>query len=281
MAWQAAGGSRLRWFVIACLSGTLVAAACAAGGGEGDDGSGNGGSVSTSTGTGLVGGSDGGTGGLGGIGGSTGGEGGTELPCDEDPCKLVLPQCGCSPGEKCHLNGGDGTRSCVPDGTIDPNEACSGSNCKAGGLCLSLGSLSTCYSHCAVDEDCGGAGAVCIIKLNDGQGGTYPERFCSVNCDPPSGVGCSVPGSKCEAAYSQDELKSFSICVTAGTGTQGADCTANGMEDCASGFGCFVAGTVTQCLQYCNMGAPQCQAGTCQNLATPIVIGSVTYGVCQ
>ncbi len=276
MAWRAAGGCQLRWVALVCLAGTVVAAACAAGGGN--EGEGNGGSTSTSTGTAGTGGGNGG-GGTGGLGGSTSsGEGGTEPPCAEDPCKLVLPQCGCGPGEKCALDGSDGTRSCEPDGTVDIAEECSGSNCKAGGLCLTWSSLSSCFKYCNVDEDCGVGGAICIMQL-----GEYPERFCSVNCDPPGGVGCNVPGSKCEALYSQDDLKWFTLCAMAGTGTYNADCSVNGLEDCAAGYGCFTNGTDHFCLQYCNMGAPQCQMGTCSDLATPIFIGNppVQYGVCQ
>ncbi|RLB56609.1 MAG: hypothetical protein DRI90_18575, partial [Deltaproteobacteria bacterium] len=240
MAWRAAGGSRLRWLVLACLSGTVVAAACATGGGDGDEGSGNGGSTSTSTGVGLAGG--GGSGGLGGTGGTTSGTGGTEPPCDEDPCKLVLPQCGCDGGEKCELEGQDGTRSCKPDGTIDIGEECS-DNCKAGGLCLTWSSLSSCFKYCDTDQDCGGFGGICIMQLGD-----FPERFCSTNCDPPSGAGCAVAGSKCEALYSQDDLKWFTLCAMAGTGTHNADCSANGLEDCAAGYGCFTDSTNHFCL---------------------------------
>ena len=56
----------------------------------------------------------------------------------------------------------------------------------------------------------------------------------------------------------------------------------NGTADCGAGLGCFNDGMMnTFCLQWCNMGAPQCNVGLCNNLQTPIVVGSVTYGVCQ
>ncbi|MBW2454540.1 MAG: hypothetical protein JRI68_08515 [Deltaproteobacteria bacterium] len=250
----------------------MIAAACATGGGNNDDGNGTGGSTS-STGSGGEGGIAGG-GGSGGIGGTTSGTGGTEPPCEEDPCKLVPPQCGCDPVEKCALNPADGTRSCIADGTVDVGDECS-ANCKAGGLCLTWSSFSQCFKYCATDDDCSGFGSICIMQLQD-----YPERFCSVNCDPPSGNGCDVAGTKCEALYSQDDLKWFTLCAMAGTGTQLADCATNGLQDCADGYGCFNDGNQDVCLQYCNMDSPSCAAGTCQDISNPIMIGSAHYGVC-
>jgi hypothetical protein len=188
--------------------------------------------------------------------------------------------------EKCDLNPADGTRSCVADGTIDVNAACSGNTCKAGGLCLNFIDLSICYQYCATDEDCQGGGGLCIVQLNDGQGGVYPEKFCSVNCDPPSNAGCDQPNGKCVTAYSDTEFKWFTNCAGAGTGTQGSDCTANGHADCAPGFGCFlVNSTDNQCLQYCMVQTPVCGTGTCQSLPSPgpMLIGNnppVEYGAC-
>jgi hypothetical protein len=43
----------------------------------------------------------------------------TGTPCDEDPCKLVAPQCGCGADEMCTLAGG-GTRVCTDEGSRAP-----------------------------------------------------------------------------------------------------------------------------------------------------------------
>ena len=90
-------------------------AACATGGGTGGDDDG----PETSSSTGGA-----GTGGVAtttGTGGTTTttGTGGTSTGsmCEEDPCKLVAPQCGCGPGEKCQWD--NDMRSCVADGTAD------------------------------------------------------------------------------------------------------------------------------------------------------------------
>jgi len=273
MAWRGAGGSRLRWLALFGLVGTMIAVACATGGGDAEDENGTGGTTS-STGSGGDGGTGGTTSGTGGTTSGTGGTGGTETPCDEDPCKLVLPQCGCDPAEKCALNPADGTRSCVADGTVDIEGACSG-NCKAGGLCLTWAGFSMCFKYCEVNEDCGGFGSICIMQLQN-----YPERFCSVNCDPPSGNGCNEAGTKCEALYSQDDLAWFTLCGMAGTGTHMSPCSSNGVEDCAAGYGCFNDGNQDVCLQYCNLDSPSCTTGVCQDINNPILIGSAHYGVC-
>src|SRR5262245_55781695 len=60
-------------------------------------------------------GGDGGVGGDGGMGGMAGlgGSGGEPEMCSEQPCKLVLPQCGCGETDQCSLTL-DGMRVCQP-----------------------------------------------------------------------------------------------------------------------------------------------------------------------
>ena len=202
--------------------------------------------------------------------------GGTLAPCDEDPCKLTVPQCGCFPGDKCSFSAGN--RLCRADGTVPPQGTCSANNCAAGALCLNLWGLSTCHSFCEDDMDCQGGGGKCLMQLGDGNGGQYDQLFCSDNCDPPSSQGCSEPNSKCEIGMT-DMNVGFTVCAGAGSGTQGQACT--DPNDCAAGFSCVTIDDMEQCARYCNMGQPQCMGvEQCLGFSTPLMIGSIEYGVC-
>jgi len=109
-------------------------------------------------------------------------------------------------------------------------------------------------------------------------GDTGMQMFCSDNCDPVSNVGCNVPGSKCLASLSSTNV-GFSVCVGSGSGTQGQACT--DPDDCAAGFNCANIDSVLQCARYCNVNSPQCMGvETCLPYSTPLIIGSIEYGVC-
>jgi hypothetical protein len=221
-------------------------------------------------------------GGMGGMGGGTtvttggmGGMGGTPIPCDDDPCKLTLPQCGCTADQKCDYNSNAGTRSCVADGTIPAQGECAGDNCAAGALCLNLYSLSTCHAYCDSDMDCQGGGGKCLMTINGDMGN---QMFCSDNCDPVSSVGCNVPGSKCIGSLTTMNV-GFSVCVGSGSGTQGQPCSLP--NNCAAGFQCVNDGMTDLCARYCNMASPQCMGiEQCIGFNTPLLIGSIEYGVC-
>jgi hypothetical protein len=276
----ATGKSKVRVALSWCAASAAVAlafVACAAGTDRNDlDGIGSGGSPSVSgAGAGST-----GTQGQGGpsssVASSTTGQGGNPM-CDEDPCKLVLPQCGCQSGQQCIFQ--NGQRLCVTDGSDDVGDECSGISCKAGAMCLSLGSLATCRKFCDGDSDCSGFGGVCVIQIGGFERPDDPT-FCSDNCDPPSGTGCPTSG-KCELGLADDMVTFFTMCGGAGTGTEGAPCT-NTFNDCAGGYGCLTnpSTSMTECMRWCNMATPNCSVGTCSPINPPGIIGSIEYGVC-
>ena len=246
-----------------------VAFTCAKGGGDGDETIP---SSTQSTGGGGTGGSAGmgGIGGMGGMGGQ-GNEGGT---CDEMPCKLVEPQCGCADAEACTLVQGE--RSCQPNGTKEEGENCQGLNvCVAGNLCVNYGGLGTCRHFCNVDTDCKQPGGACVLELNNVM---PPQSVCSDNCDPPSNTGCIAMGGKCDLFLSMT-MQWFTVCAPTGPGMQDAPCTDSG--DCALGYGCINDGMVELCRHYCDTQAPACPGVTmCAGFNTPATVGAKTYGAC-
>jgi hypothetical protein len=243
-------------------------------------------------------GGDGGSGAVGGQGaGSVGGNGGADpgpgpgpggnggsgagTPCDEDPCKLTSPQCGCADGEKCTLDN-DGGRLCVEEGTAAPNAQCGANqDCVAGSICLGESSVGYCAPFCDVDTDCGSP-TICALELGDGQGGTIPDvTMCSSTCNLANASGCPS-GLGCVLAQEADGLERFfTMCFAAGTATSGA-CPDPGV--CAPGFGCYNNGTADVCIQNCNVNAPVCGAGTCVPIndanGQPIVVNGFAVGAC-
>ncbi|MDI3289770.1 hypothetical protein [Polyangium sp. 15x6] len=215
---------------------------------------------------------------------SSSGSGGSSA-CNETPCKLVSPQCGCAAGEMCDIDG-TGERACVPAGSAPIGALCGIDNdCAAGGICLATTpTISTCGEFCSTDAQCTAPGGLCVIKLNDGSGGQVPGvTLCSENCNATTNVGCAA-GTACtfgrEAA---GQMRLYTTCREAGSGTQNSACTDD--TDCAATYGCFNTGT-DECLKYCNVNAPSCPSGTtCTpitigNDAVEVIIGNVTYGAC-
>jgi hypothetical protein len=282
----------------------LMLAACAKAastGGEGGDGSGPGGGVTTAGNT-TAGNTSSGTSSTGSDTTSTGSDTtstsstttstgssatstGSGPVCAESPCKLTLPQCGCAGGEQCTV--GASGRSCIPVGNVGNGQVCAGPECSPGLLCLQITpAVSTCGKFCATDADCTAPGGLCILKLNDGNGGSIPNVvMCTENCDPTTGVGCPVAGTSCQLAQEpMGQMRFLTHCIGAGAGVQGVSCTTS--ADCASKFSCLnidpnnpTAGT---CLKYCKASNPNgCPAGTtCKFFSTPATVGAEEYGVC-
>lgn len=246
----------------------LALVTCATGGGgKGEGGSGN-------TGAGDL----GGVGGVGGVGGAIGGAGGAGgqggPPCMGLPCKLVDPQCGCPTGERCVFQ--DSKKTCAPEGDKVASEACE-NDCKAGMLCLDAneGAGSLCHDYCIDDDDCDAPGGMCLMSVT----GLGPEKLCTHNCDPVSAAGCLDPSSKCEIfTLTADPTAKLTQCVGFGTGSQGTTCTTT--DDCGKGLGCFTDGTVTECYTWCMVDQPSCPVGQCTGFQTPMMLGTVEYGVC-
>jgi hypothetical protein len=271
------------WGALAVVLGCAQGSALSSNGGDGGSGAsgGDGGAGATGgQGAGPLGGSAGEGPGPGpGPGGSGGSGAGT--PCDESPCKLTSPQCGCASGEKCTLdNAGD--RLCVEDGTAAPNAMCDANqDCAAGAICLGEAALGYCAPFCDQDSECDGTN-ICAVQLGDGSGGTIPNvTMCSSSCNLanasgcPSGLGC-VLGQE-----SAGQQRFFTMCFAAGNATSGS-CANPGV--CAPGYGCYNDGTSDVCIQNCNVNAPICASGTCLAIndgnGQPVVVNGFALGAC-
>ena len=209
---------------------------------------------------------------------TTSGSGGA--PCEEDPCKLTPPQCGCGFDEKCSV-GADGP-TCTQDGTIDGGQQCLGSGCKAGFICSDfVAPPETCHQFCDDDTDCQAPGGVCVLELNINGTTPYTVTLCSENCDPISNTGCPVPGMSCGIVGDEGPPeRDFTMCLPAGSAGQGQSCS--GLTDCAPGLACFNVGGSDMCLTWCDRSTLQCPVGTgtCSETTPPTMVGSTEYGVC-
>lgn len=209
----------------------------------------------------------------------------TGTPCDEQPCKLVAPQCGCGADEKCTLVSGN-ERGCTEDGTRAPGQACGEGigECEAGGVCVYVFDAEdtlSCARWCESDLQCDGQGGLCAIGLQ----GVDDVKLCSDNCDVVSSSGCAISGTKCSVYYDATDMRNFTACVGAGAGVAQSECN-NETNQCAPGFGCFQTqeeGEVYRCFKWCSSAAAECPDDlTCRtDFDPPITIGAVTYGICS
>ncbi|HEU5055619.1 MAG TPA: hypothetical protein VFU21_03815 [Kofleriaceae bacterium] len=236
-----------------------------------------------------------------------GGGGGDDVgggTCDTQPCDLY-DQCGCESGQACDLDssalaeGGTICRGITSAGTstasCDADEECA-----AGYGCF--GDPGQCRKYCETDGDCG-LGHCNIQIVYDAGGGDYQDvpgaRVCTKACkaDSAGGSGCP-PDRACDFYWTDpngeggDDGYWYTDCRVGGAGGDKADCSANGNDDCQSGFGCFAI-TYTdetvkdECRQICiwtvngREGDRSCAAGTCHELGGDgIVIGDTEYGAC-
>jgi hypothetical protein len=269
------------------MAANLVA--CAKGGafvgtGGSSDG-GSGGEQTTSTGNGGTTGSTTSTGATGGSGGSTTTTGGTTTTmCDEAPCKLVAPQCGCPDGEMCSIKN-TGDIACHAPGTKQLDEECVGLyGCDAGLLCLNASSTkSVCGKYCDDDSQC--SGGLCLIELTDPS--NPPQSLpgvtlCTDDCSPLTNAGCQANlGLSCQIGQEQTgQMRTFTICSGSGSGAQGSTCVDS--EDCAVGSACFtLSDNSLVCLKYCNVGNPVCPgAAACSPFSEPLIYKGIEYGAC-
>jgi hypothetical protein len=203
-----------------------------------------------------------------------------------DPCTVddLVEQELCGEGMKCvftELVGTSPDPFCDVAGARPINLPCGGASisdtCQAGLLCLNDGSSSRCKRLCRTDADCSvlGTRAGCLIQLNFS--GTVVDGIeaCTMDCDVLAGTGCAT-GQACRPQFEDTGggvYHAYSDCTGAGTGTQGADCTAHASADCAVRYGCFIVGGLNQCLYLCNMslmgGDCPAGAGTCNNINDP------------
>ncbi|NUO53252.1 MAG: hypothetical protein HOV80_30765 [Polyangiaceae bacterium] len=268
---------------------TILALSCAKGGDlvDGDDGDGNSGNGGTGSGAGGSGNGNGnGSGTMKTASATTAAEASTSTgpACDEDPCKLVEPQCGCMSGDACTING-SGDRVCTTAGSAAWDAACNAQNqCAPGMLCAGYAAgLDSCAKFCNSDADCEAPGGLCAVTLNDGMGGTLPDvTLCSTNCSFTTN-GCAVAGTSCQLGI-RNMTEPFTLCAPSGTGTQNTNCVDS--SGCAPGFICLTTTAMDErCFQWCDVNAPACPGGLiCQQLevsaGVPLVIGTTAYGAC-
>ena len=198
-------------------------------------------------------------------------------PCDEDPCKLVLPQCGCAEGQACQRTiRGEAFRECVPPGDVERGQPCTQSiECVTGHTCVGLGSPDgICSRYCTASAECGGL-SECLIFTAPSEG----VGACTVVCDPvlnascPVGYGCHlVTGRRVE----DDADVGVTFCGQASGGVGGDACDVL----CAPGFMCLAD---LVCHEVCEVGdASTCSVGgSCAAFGTPLRAGGVEFGVCQ
>lgn len=188
--------------------------------------------------------------------------------CEDSPCRLVSPQCGCAAGEGCTLNDAS-ERVCEPSGPGGEGADCSVDACQPGFVCGEGPDYDVCLRFCADDTDCvGGEGSRCLIDFG-------VARACTTACDPvantgcPSGAGCTIvqtaPGS---GDY-------FINCRPAGAAATGDVC---GNElDCEGGNSCRSAAGPRRCTAWCRTDA---DCGSGETCVFELTVGTTTYGRC-
>lgn len=206
--------------------------------------------------------------------------------CSESPCRLVAPQCGCTAGQACTVSGS--TRTCAAAGTGATGTACTpgGAGCVAGDVCVGVsasGTPSACEHFCSSDANCTGAGALCILGLGDGLGGTVPGvSLCSISCNPLTGGGCPSGGACRIYVEAGPAGRYLTHCEgPVGFGTEFSPCATD--ANCAAGFACLDVGFGNECTRWCNYTTGTgCDVGFfCDDVFTvPAIIGSRQYGVC-
>ncbi len=229
-------------------------------------------------------------------------DGGIDAPidasaqCSQQPCS-ILPQCGCAQlpatpvcdldltmvatgGTRCRADNFHGTETTV---------CTMATTCAAEHVCVGR-----CRRYCNNDDECAGAGGLCIIHLTFGNPpmnipGTTTTT-CTTDCVPTSTTNATCPATwAChiyrEASGLQRYLTDCDPTPQTG-GNVGLPCMTN--RDCRPGLDCITLnGTSNQCRPTCICPGGQCAqgscpggSGSCNALTTPATIGPITYGSC-
>lgn len=213
--------------------------------------------------------------------------------CSRQPCS-ILPQCGCDDPARpvCDLDRNNlptGATACRADnfGGTESTVCTMATTCAAEHVCVGR-----CRRFCEDDDDCPGAGGLCIIDLTYGNPpmNVPGATTCTTDCIPtqannatcPSGWACHIYR---ESDGAQRYLTDCDAPPASGGGT-GAVCADNG--DCRPGLDCVNLNPGgPQCRPTCICPGGNCAAGTCtggsgscRGYTTPVVIGPVTYGAC-
>jgi len=196
----------------------------------------------------------------------------TGASCDEVPCRLVPPQCGCHSDQQCNFDSSSAGRECIPKGSTPSGSPCNDQTCEPGSACSGSteGLAQLCRQYCSSHDQC--SGGECVHK-----DATDPDvRLCSQRCDlttsepcPPVETLCYIGGADGEQLYTE--------CFQAGAGLQGDPCTT--ATECAPTFFC----SVDHCVRWCKMGST-CPNGPCdftlKYTGKPVILEGTQYGAC-
>lgn len=198
--------------------------------------------------------------------------------CDESPCRLVNPQCGCLSEEGCYLEPDLG-RVCAPAGVGKSGEACVDQvDCAPGHACLGAGRSRWCRLLCEVDVGCfGGPGVACVLDVRLDAGEDPVARACTLSCEPSATTGC--PDDSACRLFGAPSGAVFTDCREAGASSAGAPCVED--ADCAPSLFCADFGGGDQrCTRYCRVGATDCPLSICTSFTEAVVLGGTEYGFC-
>lgn len=213
--------------------------------------------------------------------------------CSRQPCS-ILPQCGCDNAATpvCDLdfaNLATGATKCRADnfhGT-ESTTCTMAATCAAEHVCVGR-----CRRYCDDDDDCPGAGGLCIINLTTGNPpmNVPGVKTCTTECVPSQTANVTCPAGWACHVYRETggAMRYLTDCEAppGSGGTVGAACTTNG--GCNPGLDCVTLNPGgTQCRPTCICPGGNCAAGTCpggsgscRGYQTPVVIGPITYGAC-
>lgn len=192
--------------------------------------------------------------------------------CDEAPCRLRSPQCGCHDGESCQPV--DGVAMCAPyTGGSGLLEACfADADCEPGMMCVTTGVGAVCMTMCQADRECPEPEEQCFSL---GIVAEPVHGVCSANCDIVRQTGCGVDG--CVLIGSSEEGYGTS-CGDTGSVAVGGPCVES--NDCRSALCINTPGGAT-CRTWC-YGATDCPSGSvCSDIAETIVVGGRRLRYCR
>ena len=136
---------------------------------------------------------------------------------------------------------------------------------------------------CTTDNDCvaGINQGICIQEaLNGGRSGLCRKVCDPIDCFDNNAAGCTCAADE-NCATPPDESGGFAttraVCLPAGV--IGPNLTCDEANFCAAGSTCVLSAGAVQCKQWCRsagQGAPQCDTGSCADVA-----GNSGTGICQ
>jgi hypothetical protein len=194
--------------------------------------------------------------------------------CDESPCRLVAPQCGCLAGAACYP-AGTGARCALP-GTTPVGEPClTHLDCLPGLGCVANAPDPTvtrlCRRLCLVGLDC--PSGTCAT------GSVERAGVCTDECDPLTDTGCSA-GLSCYLITVErvDDMATVraAACAEAGTAADGEPC--DEATRCQGGLVCD-RDTMT-CVPLCELGST-CPSPYTFCSPSGLFIDDVEVGVCR